>query len=437
MKHRGLSALLVLLLILLIPVTASADVIYPAPEDFTVGVEVNHLLATLDPGGTVWTDPELLPEGLRLETEETEEGVNVYLRGFPSTPGTYDLLFRYNDVESICTVNILPGEAREPVPEAITVFRLPLVTEYTLGDELNPEGLVLLVAYDDGSSAELTGGFQMEPMELTSLGTQSITVSYEELQCSFEVEVFLPEEIESIALLRMPEKVVYTVGEELDPGGLMIRVYSNRGTRDVYDELLCFPTQLDEPGTQEITVCYRDQMCSFSVVVLAEETERSLSVSRLPFKVDYRVGEELDTAGLVLIETDGPQEPRLVERGFTCYPTVFTEPGQQEVTVELDELSCSFPVTVLAPSVPEPSAAPAENPALPVMPATVSVEPLPETVQPRINPVQEQNGPGLVAVIVGAALAALLILGVNLFVINRSGREYFAESVKDLFRRKR
>ena len=66
MKRKGFSALLVLLLMLLIPVTASADVIYPAPDDFVVDAEVNHLLATLDPGGTVWTDPELLPDGLRL-----------------------------------------------------------------------------------------------------------------------------------------------------------------------------------------------------------------------------------------------------------------------------------------------------------------------------------------------------------------------------------
>jgi hypothetical protein len=83
---------------LLKPVVACAEVIYPAPEDFVVGEEVNHLLATLDPGSTVWTDPELLPEGLRLETEEDENGLNVYLRGFPTTPGTHDLIIRYNEV---------------------------------------------------------------------------------------------------------------------------------------------------------------------------------------------------------------------------------------------------------------------------------------------------------------------------------------------------
>ena len=178
-------------------------------------------------------------------------------------------------------------------------------------------------------------------------------------------------------------------------------------------------------------------MCVFTVQVLAEETERSLSVSRLPFKLEYQVGEELDTTGLVLIETDGPQESRLVEEDFDCHPTVFTEPGRQEVTVELDDLSCSFLVTVLAPSAPEPSAVPAEKPALPVMPATVSVEPVPATLAPRLEPGEEQSGSGLVVAISAAAATALLILGVNVFVFNRSGRESFAESVKEVFRRKR
>ena len=436
MKHKGLSALLVLLLILLIPVTASADVIYPAPDDFVVGVEVNHLLATLDPGGTVWTDPGLLPAGLHLETIVTEAGVDVYLRGVPTTPGSYDLLFRYNDVDSICTVNILPGE--EPVPVALTVFSLPEVTEYVAGDELDPEGLVLLVALSDGSSEEVTEGYELDPTRLEEAGIRSITVSYEGLQCFFDVEVVpAPEEIEAISVHRLPEKLVYRVGEELDPSGLMIRVYTSSGIRDQFSELLCFPTLLTEPGPQEITVVYQEQTCVFTVQVLAEEAERSLSVYRLPDKLEYRVGEELDTTGLMLAEYEGTREIRVVEGNFDCSPTYFSEPGRQRITVHLGELSCSFHVTVLSPSAPEPSAEPVQNPVLPAAPTVAMVEPAQEILSPRVNPEEEHSGPGLVAVIVSAAMAALLILGVYVFAVNRSGREYFAESVKDLFRRKR
>ena len=434
MKHKGYAALLlVLLLILLIPVTASADVIYPAPDAFTVGVEVNHLLASLDPGGIVWTDPELLPEGLYLETEETEEGVDVYLRGVPAAAGYYELLFRYNDVESICAVSIV-----EAIPIAVAVSSPPQVTEYVAGDVLDPEGLVLEVAYSNGACVEVTEGFSLYPTRLETAGTRSIEVNYEGLLCFFNVEVApAPEEIEGIGVLRLPEKVIYQVGEELDASGLMIRVYTNNGTRDVYEELLCFPTQLNEPGLQEITVYYADQMCVFTVQVLAEETEKSLAVYHLPYKLDYQVGEDLDPSGLVLIETDGELETRLVEGEFTCEPTHFSEPGRQEITVRLDELDCSFYVTVLAPSAPEPGAEPAEKPVLPAAPTAAVIEPVPETLPPKVGPTVEQNGPGLVTVIVAAAMGALLILGVYVFVVNRSGREYFAESVKDLFRRKK
>ncbi len=438
MKHKALSALLVLLLMLLIPVTASADVIYPAPEDFTVGVEVNHLLATLDPGGSVWTDPGLLPDGLYVSTAETEDGVNVYLCGVPTTPGTYVLLFRYNETDSICTVNILPEEEPAPVPVGVTVFALPLVTEYTAGDVLDPEGLGLLVTLSDGSSFEVTEGYSLYPTRLLNAGTQSIEVNYEGLLCYFDVEVApAPELIEGIGVLRLPEKVVYRVGEELDPAGLVIRVYTNNGTRDQSSELICSPILLTEPGQQEITVSYMNRTCVFTVQVLAEETAKSIAVYHLPNKLDYQVGEELDTRGLVLVETGDSLEPQLVEDDFTCYPTLFTEPGRQEVTVQRGELSCSFHVTVMTAAAPEPSGLPAADPSLPAMPTSVVIHPAPETVSPRVNPVDQQRGPGLAAVIVAAAAAALLILGVYVFAVNRSGKEYFAESVRDLFRRRR
>ena len=247
MKKQWISTVLMLLLMLLIPVMACADVIYPAPEDFVVGEEVDHLLATLDPGGTVWTDPELLPAGLRLETEEVEEGLKVYLRGFPTVPGTYDLIIRYNGEDSICTVNIVPGQGAEPTPVSVSVETPPLQTEYTVGDVLNHEGLSLRVEMSDGSSRLVYEGFALYPVHLEQAGRRMIEVNYEGLLCFFEVEIAPgPEEIEGIGVLKLPNKTVYEVGDELDPSGLVIRVYTNNGTRDEIDHLLCSPTLLTE-----------------------------------------------------------------------------------------------------------------------------------------------------------------------------------------------
>ena len=141
----------------------------------------------------------------------------------------------------------------------------------------------------------------------------------------------------------LPLKVVYNVGEELDPSGLLIRVYTDKGVRDQFTELLCFPTTLNEPGEQEITVWYKDQSCVFNVRVLAKDTAPSLAVYQLPYKTAYQVGEKLDPDGLVLIET-GSGEPRYLDSGFRCHPTSFTEPGPVEVVVRHGKMSCTFPV---------------------------------------------------------------------------------------------
>ncbi len=423
-----------LLLMLLIPVMACADVIYPAPEDFVVGEEVNHLLATLDPGGTVWTDPELLPAGLRLETEEVEEGLKVYLRGFPTVPGTYDLIIRYNGEDSICTVNIVPGQGAEPTPVSVSVETPPLQTEYTVGDVLNHEGLSLRVEMSDGSSRLVNEGFALYPVHLEQAGRRMIEVNYEGLLCFFEVEIAPgPEEIEGIGVLKLPNKTVYEVGDELDPSGLVIRVYTNNGTRDEIDHLLCSPTLLTEPGEQEITVSYEEKTCTFSVRVMEEEAPASIAVYRRPDKLDYTVGDTLDPSGLILVETSTRNKQELFEDGFTCEPTVLEQEGDQEITVRRGGLECSFQVNVRPAPVldpPSPAVKPGE-------PGTPALQPGGELLPQRGPGGESQSGRLLVIVIVGAAFLALLILGIYVFTMNRSSRADYADSVRDLFRRRR
>ena len=434
MKKQWISTVLMLLLMLLIPVMACADVIYPAPEDFVVGEEVDHLLATLDPGGTVWTDPELLPAGLRLETEEVEEGLKVYLRGFPTVPGTYDLIIRYNGEDSICTVNIVPGQGAEPTPVSVSVETPPLQTEYTVGDVLNHEGLSLRVEMSDGSSRLVNEGFALYPVHLEQAGRRMIEVNYEGLLCFFEVEIAPgPEEIEGIGVLKLPNKTVYEVGDELDPSGLVIRVYTNNGTRDEIDHLLCSPTLLTEPGEQEITVSYGEKTCTFSVRVMEEEAPASIAVYRRPDKLDYTVGDTLDPSGLILVETSTRNKQELFEDGFTCEPTVLEQEGDQEITVRRGGLECSFQVNVRPAPVLDPPS-PAVNPGEPNTPA---LQPGGELLPQRGPGGESQSGRLLVIVIVGAAFLALLILGIYVFTMNRSSRADYADSVRDLFRRRR
>ena len=436
MKKQWISAALVLLLMLLIPVVACADVIYPAPEDFVVGEEVDHLLATLDPGGTAWTDPAQLPPGLRLETVETEVGVNVYLRGVPTSPGVYDLFIRYNDTESLLTVTVKTGEAPAPAPVSVAVETLPNKTLYTAGDLLDPAGLSLRVQMSDGSSRLVTEGYSLYPIHLEQAGTRIIEVNYEGLLCYFEVEIEPGAEvIEGIGVLTLPNRIIYEVGDTLDPTGLSIRVYTNNGTRDVVEGLLCEPMVLDQPGQQLITVRYEDKTCSFTVQVQEEAAPAAIAVYRLPDKLDYQVGETLDTRGLVLVETGG-DEPSFLEDGFECRPLLLDQAGSQEIVVSRGELQCSFHVNVR-----EVPAAPSQGGSTPptVLPSQSDMpglRPGPELIPSRESAGQAQSGKLLVGVIVAAAFLALLVLVGYVLLMKRSSKEY-ADSLRAAFRKKK
>ena len=440
MKKQWISALLVLLLMLLIPVTASADVIYPAPDTITVGEEVNHLLATLDPGGTVSYDASRLPEGLYVLTAETADGINVYLRGVPTVPGTYDLLINYNGTESICPIHVVEKEVPAPVPVAIRVETLPNQTRYTAGDVLQSEGLSILVELDNGESYSVTEGFALYPTRLEKAGTRTIEVNYEGLLCYFDVEVAeAAEQIEGIGVLTLPDKVIYDVGDELDPRGLSIRIYTNNGTRDEYSSLVCVPMELSQPGEQLITVYYQDHICTFTVHVLEEEAPASIAVYRLPSKLEYQLGDVLDTAGLILVETSNRDNPSFLEEGFTCEPVLMDEIGQQEITVSVGELHCSYYVTVrvASPPVLDPNLDPEAEPVKPAPPTTQVIVPQRDLLPDMTPESATQSGRLLVGVIAAAALLALLILAAYLFLINRGEGKYVADSVKDLFRRRR
>ncbi len=438
MKKREISALLILLLLLLIPTTASADVIYPAPGELIVGEQVNHLLATLDPEGSFSTDPAMLPEGLYVQTEESAEAIQVFLRGVPTRAGSYDLVFNYSGTDSICTIVVTEKEVPAPTLQAVSVETLPEKTEYVAGDVLDPTGLSLRAELSNGESYPVTEGFALYPTRLEDAGTRSIEVNYEGLLCYFQVEVAeAPEQIEGIGVLSLPIKVVYDVGDVLDASGLGIRVYTNNGTRDVYSDLLCLPSMLDTPGQQQITVYYGEKTCTFTVQVLEPEAPASIAVFRLPDKLDYRLGEELDPRGLVLIETSSRDNPSYLDNGYACAPTQLEALGQQEITVSVGELKCSYFVTVRedAPAVP---VQPEKNdpPEIPVLPAAPTAEPQRDLLPDRTDGAAVQSGKLLAAVIVGAALLALLILAANLLFINREERRFFADSVKDLFRRR-
>lgn len=156
----------------------------------------------------------------------------------------------------------------------------------------------------------------------------------------------IPDEVSSISIASKPTKEYYYVNDTLDTTGLTLNVqYKSGKTERVSSGFTCSPTVLTVSGTQSITVSYRGLTTTFSVVVYSD-TLVGLEVTKLPNKLDYFVGDTLDTTGLVLEAVSLSGKTQTVTTGFTCSPSKLELPGIQTVLVSYKEVSTSFNVNV-------------------------------------------------------------------------------------------
>ena len=316
---------------------------------------------------------------------------------------------------------------------SVSVFTRPTQETYAVGDLFNSSGLSLLVTYDDGSSDIITEGYTCSPSHLTSAGTQDISVYYENKACSLQVNVESLTDDRTLSVITLPLKTVYETGSWLDTTGLQLRISGSSSYYDVSTGYTCTPYTLDTPGTQVVTVYYDGLSCSFNVTV-SEPSAELLSVKTLPEKTEFRVGDTLDTTGLILEETNG-SSVTTIQSGYTCSPRVFTSAGQQTVTVTYGKLSTSFNVNVTMENKTAASAAPVSTPQPSPTAQQVSTAPL------QVSVPSQSRSTGLVLFIAVIALLALLVLGVYIYLaradnIDETPLGRFLQELLDKFSRK-
>lgn len=86
-------------------------------------------------------------------------------------------------------------EEAEAKVELIAIGEAPSKTEYKVGEDLDPSGLVLTLVYDNGDKEDVryssnnAADFSFDPSTLDSAGDIGVTVTYEGLEAVFTVEV--------------------------------------------------------------------------------------------------------------------------------------------------------------------------------------------------------------------------------------------------------
>lgn len=229
------------------------------------------------------------------------------------------------------------------VDPTLSVQTMPTKTEYRYGEALDFTGLTLRYTDEYGTESTVTSGYDIDVQTATTLGTQTVMVSYYGLSTTFDVTVQPWER--SLTIGDLPYTLTYFYGEPLDLTGLTLLYNDEYGDQIVVTgDFSCDTQTVQTIGMQTVTVWYRDLSVSFNV--FGQPRDRTLTIASLPDKLSYYYGETLDLTGLSLLYSDEYGVETTMSAGFDCDVQTLQTFGTQTVTLSYDGLPVSFDVTV-------------------------------------------------------------------------------------------
>lgn len=185
--------------------------------------------------------------------------------------------------------------------DSLTITSQPTKTAYLEGETLDITGLAVQ-AVAGPLSGDVTSDCTYSPTVLTTVGTQTITVSYGGKTTSFTVSV---EEI-TLSITAQPTKTQYAQGNLLDLTGIAISATGGGTSTDVTSECTFSPANgsaLNTTGTITVTATLGLKSVSTTVSVYAVS---AIAITTPPTKTSYKPNEQLDLTGIVVTATASP-----------------------------------------------------------------------------------------------------------------------------------
>ena len=155
----------------------------------------------------------------------------------------------------------------------------------------------------------------------------------------------------SIAISKLPNKVNYIEGQELDTSGLELIVnYSNGKSEIISSGYTVSTTALDSVGTNTIIIDYKNKSTTFDITVLAKKIKK-VSIASKPKQLVYVVGDKLTTNGLSLKIAYDNGKSEVITTGYTVNEVKMKTPGVKEVIVTYKKKTVTFTIAVLPKKV--------------------------------------------------------------------------------------
>lgn len=236
-------------------------------------------------------------------------GKNVKTIGGGGFSGTSGVNIRINKVKN--TISGSPWAATNATVDwlikatKIEIISLPSKLKYKKDEYFNGSGLVVKAAYNNGTSAEISD-YTISYPDMSSAGTKTVTITYDEQTAAFDIEVIA---ISKIEITTLPNKLEYRKNETLDTTGLVVSTVWTDGSKEVLaDGYTVSELDSSETGEKTITVTYQTFTATFTVEVVGDTA--GIRITSFPSKVYYKIGESFDPFGLTVAEVrqDGTEK---------------------------------------------------------------------------------------------------------------------------------
>ena len=173
-------------------------------------------------------------------------------------------------------------------------------------------------------------------------GEATVTVAikgYETVSYSCKVNVTALKVV-ALRIDSQPSESAYLIGEKFDPTGLKVKQIYNSGSEAVCTKYTLSQIDKTIAGEKTVTVSYEGCSCTFNVNYY-EPQLKSIEVTTLPTKTEYKEGEVLDPKGMIVeAEYDGQ-----IKRKVTTY-TVGDINDNGEVVISYQGRSTMIVVTL-------------------------------------------------------------------------------------------
>ena len=184
------------------------------------GIKLTGITITTPPAKTTYTAGETFdPAGMVVQATYSN-GATLQATGYAYSPSTA-LTDGTTKVTIVYTEGGVSASAEQAITvvhrlESIAITTQPSKTVYEYGDSFQSAGMVVRATYSDGATANVTG-YTTSPSTLSTIGTQTITVSYTERGITKTTTLSVTVERKSIATVPSQSGTLTYTGSAQSP----------------------------------------------------------------------------------------------------------------------------------------------------------------------------------------------------------------------------